>query len=121
MFNNDATAGNYTSANRLGTQNGGIGGLTLIAASTLGAWIGGLPDAGNTGMALDGQVLIPNYAATTFHKSFVANWREEHSGLTQDYQTCARWKNTVAVTRLTFAPDSAAFTNGSIFTLYGLN
>lgn len=119
-MNNDATAGNYTAASRIGVQNTSPTAGAAISATTNGMYVNDMPNAGNTGIAGIGQILFVGYAGTTFHKDTWTSWETEWSGLIQVFTIRARWKSTAAITRLTFTVDTGAFTNGSVFTLYGL-
>lgn len=118
--NNDGTAANYTSTTRMGSQNATSTPGPAIASTTAGAWIGDIPNAGNTGITVTGELLLNGYALTTFNKSFISRFHSESTSFLDLYQTGGRWKSTAAITRLTFGVDTGAFTDGSVFTLYGL-
>ncbi len=117
--NNDGTSGNYTSTGRIGAQNGAAF-ASDIAASAAGVDIGALPQSGNTGIASGGELIIPSYAGTTFHKRLLAHSGEDDgtTNLTVILET-SRWKSTAAINRLTMSTTGTGFTNGSVFTLYG--
>ncbi len=119
-LNNDSTSGNYTATYRIGTQAGSSFGSSQ-AASAGGVAIGPQPNAGNTGLASSGELLLHSYANTTFHKRVLGITAADWSGSDQSMLIQARWANTAAVTRVTFTTDGTAFTNGSIFTMYGIN
>lgn len=119
-INNDGTSGNYTSSGRTGVLNGAaINGN--VAASASGAQIGTLAQSGTTSSASAGDIIIPGYAQTTFHKRVLGKHAEDTTSAGIFIATTGfRWKSTAAITRLTFAAsDGTAFTDGSIFTLYG--
>lgn len=121
-INNDGTAANYTSAGRTGVLNGSANN-TNVASGTSGMQVGTVVQSGTTGSATAGVITIVGYAQTTFHKRVLGTWGEDSTTLgifTADMS--ARWASTSAITRLTFTcSDASAFTNGSIFTLYGVN
>lgn len=120
MLNNDSTAGNYTSTQRNGAVNA-VNAITATAASAAGVEIGLYDQSGTTGAAGIGEVTIVGYAGTTFHKIIMGLSIDSSTSAAQaSFQFGARWKNTAAVTRLTFTAGSTAFTDGSVFTLYGL-
>lgn len=118
--NNDGTSGNYTSSQRAAAI-GGFDLSTTNAATGTGGQIGFIPNAGNTGMTGSGSLKIVNYAGTTFHKRIVGEWGDD-DGINAGFVSVFtwRWKSTAAITRLTVTAGTA-FTNGSVFTLYGLN
>jgi hypothetical protein len=120
--NNDGTAGNYTVTSRSGSFNG-TAFDTTSAASAAGWDVGILPNAGDASVPGNGELVIAGYAATTFHKRFLATGgtdgtADNASGAVWVYS--GRWKSTAAITRLTFSTDGTAFVDGSIFTLYGI-
>lgn len=120
IVNNDTTAGNYTSTQRMGAQNG-VGFVNAFAASSNGVMIGAQPQAGNTGVCSAGEATFVGYAGTSFHKrilSFAGSDDATANGFL--FTGVSRWKSTSAINRLTFTTDGTAFANGSIFTLYGL-
>lgn len=120
-INNDATAGNYTSCFRLGSQNAGAF-SNSIASSTSGAEVGYIPNVGNTSISGSGEVTFASYARTVFHKRLYAVSNEDDGSTNgTTYISQSRWKSTAAITRLTVSTAGTAFTDGSVFTLYGLS
>lgn len=120
-LNNDSTAADYTSSQRIGGQNGGSY-SSAVASSAGGVMIGAHPDAGNTGSVGQGEITLVGYAGTTFHKrilSFMGYDDNTNAGNVGNF--VARWKSTAAVTRITITTDGTAFLDGSTFTLYGLS
>lgn len=117
--NNDGTAGNYTSGQRSGAVNGSAL-VTTVSAGTSGVQVGFIPNAGNTGMTGSGQIRIVNYAGSTFHKRVLSEWGSD-DGTNNGFVSMVewRWKSTSAITRLTITAGTA-FTDGSVFTLYGI-
>lgn len=77
-----------------------------------------------TGSSMGGEILISNYAATTFNKNFTS---EHHASLTQasgNIRRCVssgEWRSTAAITRVTIAPANGNWKAGSRATLYGLS
>jgi hypothetical protein len=120
-LNNDTTAANYSNAQRIGAQNGAAFASTNTSTSG-GMFIGAQPNAGNTGDAATGEVWIVQYSGTTWNKR-IDSWNgsdDVGAGLFI-VTSSGRWKSSAAVTRLTVTTDGTAFSNGSIFTLYGVN
>ena len=119
-LHNDTTAANYTVTSRIGAQ-GSSAFASTVGASTKGVEVGFLPTAGDSGVAGGGEVTLPGYAQTTFHKRIGAiAWNDNTTGGGIVATLSARWKATTAVDRVTFATDGTAFLDGSTFTLYGL-
>lgn len=121
-INNDGTSGNYTSAGRTGILNGSASNAN-VGATAAGGAVGTLAQSGTSGSASGGEIIIPGYAQTTFHKRVVGKHAEDTTTAGIFVATSGfRWKSTVAINQLTFAAsDGTAFTDGSIFTLYGAN
>jgi hypothetical protein len=122
MFNNDATAGNYTAVAHAGTQNGAAINGT-IASSVKGMFGGATPDDGNAaGMAGTGVIEVVGYANTTWHKRMMARSGYEGGGGVGlvTLSVTGRWISAAAINRVTIGTDAAAFKDGSVFTLYGI-
>lgn len=68
-------------------------------------------------------VLIPNYAGTTFHKTFFASCYDPKSGTSMTIvMNGSRWASTSAINRLTVISGTASnFIAGTRVTLYGMN
>jgi hypothetical protein len=121
-FNNDATATNYTitqytlvvnATTTVGTVAASTSGLVACSISA------GTALASTAG---DGRVTINNYSGTTFYKHMLGTCAyASTSGASQELilSTSGFWKNTAAITRLTFISPTS-FVNGSVFTLYGV-
>jgi hypothetical protein len=118
--NNDGTSGNYTVTGRIGSQNA-VAFASTVAATAAGVEIGALPQSGNTSIAGSGELIIPGYKGTTFHKRLLATvgMDDGTTNLTTILEQ-ARWKNTAAITQLTLSTSGTGFTNGSVFDLYGM-
>lgn len=119
-INNDGTSGNYTSTSRIGSQNGGTFSSTN-AATANGVAIGSIPQAGNTNILGGGEVTFPYYASSAFHKRiFSICGTDDASNNGTIYNCEARWKSNTAISRITFIAGGTAFTDGGLFSLYGL-
>jgi len=119
-INNDTTAGNYTSTGRIGSQNG-VAYATQVTPTTAGAFWAAIPQSGNTTISASGEMTLINYAKTTFHKRVLTVHGYDDGTFAENIGTFEfRWKSTAAITRVTFATEGTAFTDGSTFTLYGL-
>lgn len=121
-FNNDGTSGNYTITEWWQSYATGSGtGSTAASATGLFA----LQVTGNTAPsshAGSGTMTISNYLGTVFYKGMFSTGQfQQGAGTAQQLtqQTSGVWKNTAAVTRLTFSVPTS-FVNGSVFTLYGV-
>lgn len=120
-INNDGTAGNYDSTMRIGSQNGSSF-ASAVSATSAGAYAGSITSAGNANYFAQGEIVLVNYANTSFYKNFHGTtWGNigASSGLGTIVTFGADWKSTSAITRLTFST-LLNFTNNSVFTLYGL-
>jgi hypothetical protein len=89
------------------------------------AFVGNM--AGSTAMAAAGgagRVLIPSYARTTLHKTWIGQsaefWSTAGANSNQLFQLAGRWRSTAAVSRLDVFPAAGNFIIGSEFSLYGL-
>ena len=119
-LNNDSTAADYTASFRSGSS-GGTGFSSSVASSTKGQEVGQLPNVGNTTISGMGEIRIPSYAATIFHKVWSAIVGDEvntPSQLGQTWTASGRWASTAVINRITFLTDGTAFSDGSVFTLY---
>lgn len=118
--NADATAADYTSAFRYGSQNAAAL-VSNFASTTAGMQVGFLPQAGNTNIAGNGEIRIANYVGTTFHKRVMGHAGDDDgTNNGTEWSFNGRWKSTTAINELTFTTDGTAFTNGSVFTLLGI-
>lgn len=120
--NGDATAANYTTTFRIGSQNATAFGSS-IAATTKGGQLGLIPADGNTaGLIGVGEVTIIGYTNTNNWKNFVSVNAEQdatNSSFQGVFETF--WKNTAAITQLTLLTDGTAFKdNCSVGYLFGL-
>lgn len=69
------------------------------------------------------EIMIANYAGTTFHKSYsIVRGVSQGTAAANQYHTTGvgRWRNTAAITRVTLTIDTGNFIAGSVATLYGL-
>lgn len=117
--NNDGTSGNYTVTQRSIGSNGANVSTTDAAAAT-GGTVGNITNAGTTSQVGSGELIIHNYSGTTWFKTVNSQWSSW--SITNNGQvglSTFSWLSTAAINRLTFAAGTA-FTDGSIFTLYGI-
>jgi len=117
--NNDGTAANYSSSQYLGgATSSAYAGNT--AASTSGWGAGGVGGTTSpTGYASTGQIMVFNYARTTFYKCLESLNRYDQAANTLNEIHSGHWKSTAAVSRLTLSVPTS-FVDGSVITLYGL-
>lgn len=118
-FNNDSAA-NYGS--QILQANAGV----ASAAESIGATDGRIGSCPGTASGASGAMTlhIPNYAAATLSKVFIATggrYDGTGAGSTILEHTFGWWNNTAAVARVTIFPGAGAtFVTGSRATLYGL-
>lgn len=122
QFNSD-TGANYDTM-RLQVLSGGIGNAAVAGETSAQSL--NLPGAGvaRGAEAGVGQLVIANYAGTTFEKTFAAVGGFADSTIGNSIlQHCASaWRNTAAINAIKLFPSAGPnFKSGSIFTLYGLN
>ena len=118
--NNDGTSGNYTATQRTGAVNG-VAVVNTNAATANGSQAGLMPNSGTTSSVGLTEVTIAGYTSTTFNKDVIYTGYDFTTSGNGSIQSGGfQWKSTAAITRLTFTAGGTAFTNGSIFTLYGL-
>ncbi len=122
-INGDTTAANY-SVEQFHDATGGAGGAGTVASTTSGVGIGSIPGVSANANAVGaGEILIPNYARTTFQKViFARNMVISAAGpVTTIYSGMGFvWKNTAAINALLFTSGGTAFVDGTTFTLYGI-
>jgi len=102
-------AANIAAANSLANQIQ-VGSITGAAATA--------------GRAGSGDILIPNYAGTTFHKTLVAHNGFSQANTNGDQQyldSTGTWISTAAVTSILLFPGAGNFIAGSTFTLLAYN
>lgn len=120
MIVNNDTGTNY----RRFTVDGGGSSVIAVGAFADAHWLCATAGANQTsGIAGSFELVIPNYAGTTFHKAAVFN-----GGVVGDSGAASqidhyqfRWASTSAITRLKFVPDTAAknLAIGTRLTVYG--
>jgi hypothetical protein len=117
-INNDATAGDYTSSARNAVVNDSNA-ASSIGSSSSGGWVGSTVNSGTTNSVSVGDILLPSYDGTTFHKDVIGQCYGDSTTAAGDLIHFGfRWKSTAAINRLTFG--GVTFTDGSKFTLYGV-
>lgn len=98
----------------VGGANGSRGNVTGQTSVTLND---GVPAATATaGFAGVGQILIPMYSGTAFHKAFYA---AHGGGNDQMMHESGTWHNTGAVTRVQIIPSAGNWIAGSRMIIYG--
>lgn len=106
----NTSAASTTSAATTATANPQLG--FMSAASAPAAYAGG------------GQIVVPNYTSTTFHKMLVCTtaW-QTGAGAGQVDLSSVFWHpaSPVAITSLKFFPSAGNFVAGGNFQLYGMN
>lgn len=116
QFNADTTNGNYVGELMQGKTS-------AVAAAALGGFYIGSTSAATATANHAGMVniMIPNYAGTTFFKSAYSNC-QYYDGTDRYSEGIAfYWTNTAAITRIDMKPNNGNFIAGSRFTLYALN
>jgi hypothetical protein len=116
--NNDGTSGNYTAGHYVGgNTTSTYAGTNASTSSGISiAALGGTTSPSN--FAAVGEVVIPNYAGTTFYKGIFSTARHDRASDVFSEIHSGHWSSTAAITRLTFSVPTS-FVNGSTFTLYG--
>jgi hypothetical protein len=116
-INSDGTAANYNSSQYI-YGSSSVATAATSASATTGMDIGTIAGGGSGNMSV-GEITIPGYANTTFQKGvFSTFWTHYSSALAGT--VAGQWASTAAITDLLFTIASTNFTNGSVFTLYGL-
>lgn len=67
-----------------------------------------------------GEIIIPGYAGTTFHKAPSSTGQYSGDGAQNTVQGMTTWSSTAAINRLTFLCAAGNFATGSRIMLYGL-
>lgn len=106
-FNGDATAANYP---RVGLY-GGSGGYGSFASTEPGC------QASITTVGTIWVLNIMDYAQTNKHKMILGRMSHDSEVNAQGY----RWKNTNAITSISFVSSGASFQSGTIFSLWGIS
>lgn len=124
QINGDTTSGNYTLETYLQGVGTGSPSTGTEASSSTGCFIVNLPGtSGNANAIGMGEIIIPMYAATTFHK-IVHGTTYMLFGATPTGQHTIRgfvWKSTSAITSLVLTAGGTAFVDGTTATLYGMS
>ena len=79
--------------------------------------------AGPTGTAAQATVMIPNYAATTFNKTYVSTSMLIRAATLAGsfiFYYAGEWTSTAALNRIILTPSLGSFAAGSRFSLYGI-
>lgn len=122
QFNGD-TGANYDAQNVQGSN------VTASANSSTGGTVAGFGQIPGTGVtraniAASITITIPNYANTSFEKSFcgLGGFADSTAANNIVELRCSSWRNTAAITSIKLFPNVGTnFTTGTRATLYGLN
>lgn len=71
----------------------------------------------------EAEILLPNYADTTFQQTFTSKGSATHNvttGTFYTFQYGGQWRVTAAITRVQILPESGNFVAGSRLTIYGI-
>ena len=122
MVNSDNTAANYSNYNYLSGSTNGQSGST-VAPSTKGLRVGDFPGTLNLATAFAEIEATINGYRSPFRKfirgrDFVNIYINSEQLYLQDFWGI--WKNTAAITNLTYSLDYEAFADGSIVSVYGI-
>lgn len=118
--NNDGTSGNYSSAVRIFSSGSGVTGDSLAGSAAGGVIVGDVTLGADTaGRTTSFELLIPDYASTTFHKT----WQGQHfnGAAGRLLSIGGEWLSASAITRLALALNAGNFAIGSRFSLYGIS
>jgi hypothetical protein len=121
VYLNNDFSGTLYSHNFMRVQNGGLwdAGLTTAGAP----WGPGGTAATNTaGQFGNGRLYIANYSSTTGFKSFVTEVASPSNATSNLYQMtdAGLWRNTAAVTSISFAAQGSQYEPYSTITIYGI-
>lgn len=118
-FNNDS-AGNYDNVlqSYQGTNGSGDSSAAAATSARIGTVAAASATSGEAGMC---EVLIPNYAGTTFQKVAMSVGNSGIGTTVQEVgQFSSQWNSTSAITRITVLPGAGNFIAGTVVSLYGL-
>lgn len=115
-YNNDTNGGNYSNTSLRG--NGSSATSTRISSTNV-IYVDSVLSA-NTGITTNARINVMNYANTTTYKTALIranNTDSTHSGAVA---TAGLWRNTSAITSISFGSFSGNLASGSTFNLYGI-
>lgn len=123
-FNTDLTSGNYVARQSItGTSPSTAASGSAAFVASKGVPMATMPNRnGNANAFAMGQIHIPFYANTSFHKTGISTF-SQLIGSTPTANLgnmSAWWKSTAAISRIDLRTDGTAFVNGSTFLLYGV-
>ena len=75
------------------------------------------------GLAGSSEVMFPDYAGTTFNKTYIANglYKVGTAGTNVHiFNNYGHWRSSVAINQITITPNAGNFITGSIASLYGI-
>ena len=121
-FNNDSGANYYRErfdvAAGSTASDADSGTTSFVDAASIAA------STATANKATSGEILIPNYATTTFFKEYVLAMHTSSSNVDGGQLlrfSGGTWNSTAAITRVTIFPASDNLLAGSRLTIYGLN
>lgn len=120
-FNADSGA-NYDSE-QADANTATISGSESIGATSCASFLTIAAASAPSGAAGGGEFFLQDYRGTTFHKTAVVTngYKTANSSGGVHYRsTWCTWRNTAAITSITFTLASGNFISGSKFTLYGM-
>ena len=119
-FNGD-TGSNYDWQQSYTTGNTASGAQTVAGSSLLVATLAAAN--ASAGAAGSSQIVIPNYARTTFRKTMQVEGlgvtAADALGVYQTFIICGDWRSTAAINRVTLTTTAGNLIAGSVVTLYG--
>lgn len=115
------TGANYdwVAMNGLGTSNANAEGIGATSA-VVGALAAASAPAGAAGNA---DVLLPDYAGSTFHKTFVSRGGRKDaasSGNLRAVNIAGHWRNTAPIVAIELSLSAGNFDTGTVAALYGI-
>lgn len=117
-FNNDSGS-NYDSQRNVSFGSSTAGGGTDAGT---GFALFAVPQANSAASSFaGGELIIPNYAATTGHKSVSGFSFAYYSSARNTADFGGRWRSTAAINQITVLPPAGNWDIGSRVTLYGLS
>ena len=116
---NDSTSG-YSSRLLIGIPSGGNASSSSSTGDKMN-WASMLSGATSSSNTFgNGELYIPNYAASTNKSVSSTSVSEDNSVSTFLFLTAGLWSNTAAITKITLFPDSNNLAAGTTVSLYGV-
>ena len=117
---NGSSVANYSTTRLYGTGSATASDRAAGANATLGYW-GMLPGSSATASVFgNAEIYISNYTSANY-KSIICDAVTENNATAAFQDLYANlWRNTAAITSISFFPGGSSFTQYSTFTLYGI-